>query len=86
MEVFRHQIGELLNAGTKKIAINLAKVPYVDSSGVGALVGAHTSIEAAGGKCKIFAVAPRVMQVLKTVRVDEVLGLFGDEASALSGF
>ena len=86
LQLFRDHVNELLNAGTKNIAINLGKVPYVDSSGIGVLVGAHTSVEAAGGKCKFFAPLPRVMQVLKMVRVDEVLKIFGDEDSALSSF
>lgn len=85
-QIFRDQIGDLLRAGTKNFAINLAAVPYADSSGVGALVGAHTSVEAAGGKCKFFAVPPRVMQLLEMTRVNDVLAISKDEASALSSF
>jgi len=86
LHVFRDEINELLNAGVKNFAINLAEVPYVDSSGIGALVGAHTSIEAAGGKCKFFAAPPRVTRVLEIVRVNEVLHLLKDEMTALAAF
>lgn len=48
LQAFREHINELLDSGTKNFAVNPAKVNYVDSSGIGTLVGTHTSIEAAG--------------------------------------
>ncbi len=86
VQVFRDWVDELLAHKTKNFAINLIKVPYIDSSGIGAFVGAHTAIEVAGGKCKFFAALPRVLQVLKMTHVDEVLDVHNDEPSALSSF
>ncbi len=86
LQVFRAQINELLDAPTRNFAINMTKVPYVDSSGIGVLVGAHTSIEGAGGKCKVFGAIPRVRRLLELVHLEGVLGLFDDEASALASF
>jgi anti-anti-sigma factor len=80
------RIDELLAAGARKIAINLSKVPFVDSTGVGALVNAHTAVEAAGGKCKVFAVHPHVTKVLAVTRVDRVLDVVRDEEAAVAGF
>ena len=85
-EIFRNQIDDLLTAGTKQFAINMTNVPFVDSTGIGALVGAHTTIEAAGGSCRIFGVQPQVFNVLKIVHVDQVLSLTATEEAALSGF
>lgn len=58
----------------------------MDSSGVGAFIGAQTSVEKEGAKCKFFAAREQVIHVLKEVRVDKVLDLVEDEASALVGF
>lgn len=80
------QIDDLLAAGARKIAINLSKVPFVDSTGIGALVNAHTAVQAAGGKCKVFSVHPHVTKVLAMTRVDTVLDVVRDEETAVAGF
>ncbi len=86
LEVFRDRINSLLCGGTRHVAINMANVPYMDSSGVAAMVGAHTSFETAGGKCRFFSIHPRVQQLLKMTRVDKVLEIFVDETSVLASF
>ena len=85
-QAFRDSVQELLKAGTKNLAINLAGVPEMDSSGIGALVRAFSSIKEAGGKCKFFAAPKRVKQTLKLVRLDTMLDLVEDEAAALASF
>jgi anti-sigma B factor antagonist len=80
------RIRELLNAGNKNLAINLASVPYVDSGGVGALFAAHASIQVVGAKCKLFAAPQVIIRVLERVHLDKVFELFEDEASALASF
>ncbi|MBI2956493.1 MAG: STAS domain-containing protein [Acidobacteria bacterium] len=82
--VFREKVQELLEKGTKNLAINLAGVPEMDSSGIGALVRAYTSVKHAGGKCKFFAAPKRIKQTLRMVRLDTVLELADTEATALA--
>jgi anti-sigma B factor antagonist len=86
VETLRDQVRGALKAGAANLAINLAQVSYLDSSGIGALVGALTSLEAAGAQCKFFAAPERVVQTLKTVHLEQVLDLFEDEPSALASF
>ena len=83
---FREKIQELLEAGTKAVAVNMAGVSFVDSSGIGAMVGARTGIEAAGGRCCYYAALPRVIHTLEVSRMTEVLNLHPNEASALASF
>ena len=83
---FRERTDEALRGGAKNLAINLTKVPYVDSSGLGAFVGAHTAAEAVGGKCIFFGALPSVLRVLKITHLDEVLHLQQDETSTLASF
>ncbi|MFQ5777517.1 MAG: STAS domain-containing protein [Terriglobia bacterium] len=83
---FRDSVRALLESGTRNVAINLSGVPMMDSSGVGALVRAFSSVKRGGGRCKVFGVRKQVMQLLKMVCLDRVLDLVEDEDSALSSF
>jgi anti-sigma B factor antagonist len=83
---FGTRIRELLTAGTKNLAINLAKVPYVDSAGIRALFTVHTSVQATGAKCKLFAAPQGMLRILERVHLDQVFELFADEAAALASF
>ncbi len=83
-ESFRDQVQKLVDAGSTHIAVNLAGVSDLDSSGIGALVRAFTTLNRAGGKCTFFAPNKRVMMLLKMVRLDTILDLAEDEATALT--
>ena len=85
-QAFRQQVEGLLDGGTKRLAVNLAGVPEMYSSGIGALVRAFTTVKQQGGKCRFFGPTKRVLQTLKMVRLDSVLDLVEDEATALEGF
>jgi anti-sigma B factor antagonist len=84
-ERFKVKISELLEAGVKDVAINLGRVNYLDSTGIGVLLVAHNAIRHAGGTCRFFAAHEHVRQALNRVHLDKVLNLFDDEAAALSG-
>lgn len=83
---FRETVQDLLEEGKKNFAVNLAGVPEMDSSGVGALMRAFTTAKREGGKVCYFGAPKRVLQLLKMVRLDTVLELADDEESALAGF
>jgi anti-sigma B factor antagonist len=85
-QAFRQKVDELLAAGSKNLAVNLAEVPLIDSSGVGALMYAYSSVKRAGGKCNFFALSKQVRQILKLVLLDTVFEVHEDEASAMAGF
>jgi anti-sigma B factor antagonist len=83
-EAFRNKIQELVDGGSTRIAVNLAGVTELDSSGIGALVRAFTTLTRAGGKATYFAPTKRVIMLLKMVRLDTILDLADDEGTALS--
>ncbi|MGH9746489.1 MAG: STAS domain-containing protein [Candidatus Acidiferrales bacterium] len=83
-ESFRKHIQQLMDAGSTHVAVNLAGVTELDSSGIGALVRSFTMLKRAGGKCTFFAPSKRVMMLLKMVRLDSILDLADDEATALT--
>ena len=55
------------------IVVDLAKVAYVDSSGIGSLVNMHVSRQKIGGVVRLVGVCDRVKTVLAVTRVDKVL-------------
>ena len=86
VHILRCGIQQLLAEGTKNFAINLAEVPFADSSGVCLLAGAYNLIQRAGGGIKFFAASERLVRTLKRLRLDAIFELFENEASALSSF
>ena len=86
VDLFQSQIQQLLAQGFRSIGVNLAEVTKMDSSGMGALVRAYTSVKRNGGNLHAFAPSKQVRQMLKMVRLDTVLSLFDDEAAALAQF
>lgn len=83
-EAFRSRIQQLMDEGSSRVAINLAGVTELDSSGIGALVRAFTILKRAGGKCVFYAPTKRVQMLLKMVRLDSILDISEDEATALA--
>jgi len=83
-EAFRGQVQQLLDSGSTHVAVNLAGVTELDSSGIGALVRAFTTFKRAGGKCTFFSPTKRVLMLIKMVRLDTILDLAEDEAAALA--
>ena len=69
---FRDQVQRLIAQGSTQIAINLAGVSDLDSSGVGAMARAFITLKRSGGKCTFFSPTERVQMLLKMVRLDEV--------------
>jgi len=69
----RNFVGGLLEKGTKKILINLANVNYIDSNGLGDLVGCYTS-------------AMRQSAQIKLLKAQERVEIFSDESKAILSF
>lgn len=83
-EDLRAQIQSLIDSGDTRAAVNLAGITHLDSSGIGALVRSFASLKRAGGKCIFFAPTKQVLMLLRMVRLDTVLEIVEDEATALA--
>ncbi|MGH9544473.1 MAG: STAS domain-containing protein [Terriglobales bacterium] len=81
--MLREIVRDLAEKGNNKIVLNLAEVSYVDSSGVGELVKALTTIRTKGGRVKLASLNPRVHELLQMTRLSTVFEIEKDEASAL---
>jgi anti-sigma B factor antagonist len=66
-------LSELVGAGTVRIVVDLGETIFLDSSGLGALIGGLKSARQAGGDLRIARVSPAVMTVFELTNLDRVL-------------
>ena len=84
--MLREVVRQLVEAGHKKIAMNLHDVGYVDSSGLGELVKAYTTVRNQGGQLKLVNPSKRVQDLLQMTKLSAVFTIEADEASAIQSF
>ncbi len=82
----RDAVKELTAKGQKYILLNLSDVNYIDSSGLGELVTAYTSVKNAGGELKLLGLTKKVHDLLQITKLYTVFDVKDDEASAVSAF
>jgi len=84
--VLRDQIRDLLGKSEKKILLNLGDVTYIDSSGIGELVSAFTTVRNQGGELKLLNLTKKVHDLLQITKLYTVFDVKDDEASAIKAF
>jgi len=84
--VLRDQIRDLLGKSEKKILLNLGDVTYIDSSGIGELVSAFTTVRNQGGELKLLNLTKKVHDLLQITKLYTVFDVKDDEASAVKAF
>ena len=84
--VLRDTVRDLLSKGNKKIVLNLGEVNYIDSSGIGELVSAYTTVKNASGELKLLHLTKRVHDILQITRLFTVFDVQSDESSAVRSF
>jgi anti-sigma B factor antagonist len=82
----RTAIRRLLEEGKKKILLNLAKVSYIDSSGIGELVSSYTSIGKEGGQLKLLNLTQKLEDLLTITKLLTVFDVYDSEEEALASF
>jgi anti-sigma B factor antagonist len=82
----RETIRGMVTQGNKKILLNLGEVSYIDSSGIGELVSAFTTVTNHGGKLKLLGLTKRVKDLLQITKLYTVFEVFDDEAEAVRSF
>ena len=84
--ILRDTIKDLLGKGQKKILLNLGDVSYIDSSGIGELVSAFTSVRNQGGELKLLHLTKKVHDLLQITKLYTVFDVKDDEATAIGAF
>jgi anti-sigma B factor antagonist len=84
--VFRDTVRELSAKGHTKMLMNLADVSYIDSSGIGEMVSAFTTVTNSGGQMKLLNLTKRVKDLLQITKLYTVFDVYDDEAEAVRKF
>jgi anti-sigma B factor antagonist len=84
--LLRNRIKELMAAGQKNVLVNLRDLKYLDSAGMGELVGVCTSLRTQGGDLKLVNPPERIMNLLRLTKLSTIFAIFDDEAGALQSF
>src|SRR3954452_11512446 len=79
-------IRDVVSQGNKKILLNLGDVTYIDSSGIGELVSAFTSVRNQGGELKLLNLTKKVHDLLQITKLYTVFDIKDDEATAVGAF
>jgi anti-sigma B factor antagonist len=85
-ELLKDKINSLISQGHKKLLLNLADVPYIDSAGLGEIVRTYTSISRQGGKLKLLNVTKRIYDLLVITKLVTIFDSYENEDDAIRSF
>jgi len=85
-ELLREKINSLVESGTKKIVLNLAEVPYVDSAGLGEIVRCYTTVSRKDGKLKLLNLTKRIHDLLSITKLLTVFETYETEDEVVKSF
>ncbi|HEV3139382.1 MAG TPA: STAS domain-containing protein [Vicinamibacterales bacterium] len=85
-ELLKDKVNSLVNQGHKKIILNLADVPYIDSAGLGEIVRTYTTVSRQGGSLKLLNLTKRITDLLAITKLLTVFETFDSENDAVKSF
>src|SRR6202051_3704263 len=85
-ELLKDKGNSRVNRGFKKIVLNLAEVPYVDSAGLGEIVRTYTTVSRQGGSLKLLNLNTRLSDLLSLTKLLTVFETFDTESEAIKSF
>ena len=85
-EALKDKINSMILQGHKKMLLNLADVPYIDSAGLGEIVRTYTTVSRQGGQLKLVNLTKRITDLLSITKLLTVFETFDSEAEAIKSF
>ena len=82
----KRKLTQLLEHGRLRIIINLGEVPYMDSSGLGAIVRCYSAVRKAGGELKLINLTQRMLDLLTITKLTTLFDTYDTEEEALKSF
>lgn len=83
---FKKHVETAITGGSRRLLINLAKVSYMDSSGLGELISGYTKMQRVDGQMKLLNLSKRLNQLLVITKLITVFETFDSESEAVSSF
>ncbi len=84
--ILREKVQEVLDGGNLNVLLNLEKVSYMDSAGIGELVACFKRAKEKGGIVKLLNPSGKVYDLLQLTKLEEVFDTYRDEKEALVSF
>lgn len=76
-------IGDLIDKGHYNLVINLEKVRYIDSTGLGVLIGGLKRVREHGGTVNLVCTNPQIKKIFDITGLVKIFGIYDDEESAM---
>jgi anti-sigma B factor antagonist len=86
VRILSREISNASAQGHKYVLLEMSRVSYVDSSGLGALVASHNTLKVTGGAVGLVNSPERVREILRLTRLTIILQCFDDQESAARHF
>jgi anti-sigma B factor antagonist len=83
---FKKLVAGLVEKGRVHLIVDLSRVGFLDSSGLGSLVRAMTTTQNEGGQTKLAGLPPQVRKLLEMTRLDSVFEIHENVEAALATF
>ena len=84
-QILRERVHALVDAGSRRILLDLHDVTYVDSGGIGAVVEMYLHVAKVGGRLALMRPGPCARRVLQITHLESALDVFEDEETAIRG-
>ncbi|HUA22471.1 MAG TPA: STAS domain-containing protein [Bryobacteraceae bacterium] len=75
-------INRLIDGGTRKLVLDLVRLDYIDSSGLGMLIGCNGRMDQHGGKMRVAGAQGAVSKVFAVVHAERILNVDADVETA----
>ena len=83
---FRKYVASIINSGARKLILNLSRVSYMDSNGLGELISCYTAIQAVSGHVMLLGPNHRLQNLLAITKLDTLFETFDTETAAIASF
>jgi anti-sigma B factor antagonist len=83
---FRQHAAATIDAGARKLIVNMMGVPYMDSSGLGELISCYTTLKRVSGHIKLLHLSDRLQNLLVITKLTTVFETFDSEPAAVASF
>lgn len=84
--LLRDTVKAAIARGDKNIILNLAQVSYIDSAGLGELVGASTTVTNSGGTLKLLNLQKKIKDLMQITKLHTIFECLEDEQAAIRSF
>ncbi len=81
--VVEEHVQRAIDAGPKKLLLDFSEVDYLSSAGLRILLSATKKMQSISGKCVVFSIAPKVMNIIRMAGFDKVVEIVATEQDAL---